>query len=234
MRVAIFRPEEYADGTVELFEREGFDVFHTPMIEIVDENAEIGNADFTIITSQTSARIALEKGFVRGKVIAIGPKTGEVLKKAGFDVLMPSKYDSETLFREFRGVLSGRAVNLLRSDKGDPVLLKLSEVCDLREYILYRIVPACGERQRNAVREIVEGRVDAVVFSSRMIVRAFMENAKAGDMAERAVKKLNEIVTIAIGPPTADELSKFGVSARIPEEYTFDGVLNLLKALRRT
>ncbi|WP_457590478.1 uroporphyrinogen-III synthase [Geoglobus sp.] len=234
MRVAVFRPADYAKETVELFQKEGFDVLHVPMIGIVEEAAEVEDADFTIVTSQTSARIAVEKNLLRGWVIAIGPKTAEVMVNSGFDVLMPSRYDSKTLFHEFRSMLAGSRVNLLRSDKGDPVLLKLSEVCDLREYVLYRIVPAYGERQRNAVREIVEGQVDAVVFSSRMIVKAFMENARAEGIKDEAVGRLNEIVTVAIGPPSADELSKFGVSAVTPVKYTFDGVLELLKKLRRT
>ncbi|NOY11176.1 MAG: uroporphyrinogen-III synthase [Archaeoglobi archaeon] len=231
MRVAIFRPDEYARETAKLLEREGFQVLHAPMIEVEEQDVEVEDADFTIITSQTSARIALRRGLVRGKVVAIGPKTAELLRER-YEVAMPSKYDSSTLYREFRDVLAGKRVNLLRSDKGDPVLLKLSEVCDLREYVLYRIVPAFGERQRKAVEEVASGRVDAAVFSSRMIVRAFMENAKRAGLLEKVVKRLNEIVSVAIGPPTADELSKYGISAEMPEEYTFEGVIALLRSLR--
>ncbi len=234
MRVAFFRPSEYAEDTARLFRQEGFQVFHVPMIRIEELAASVGDADFTIITSQTSAKIAVRDRLIRGDVIAIGPKTAEVLRRAGFDVRIPSRYDSSTVFREFRDVVAGKTVNLLRSDRGDPVLLKLSEVCDLNEYVLYRIVPARGVEQRRAVREVVGGRIDAVVFSSRMIVRAFMENAESEGLTGEAVDALNRMVTVAIGPPTADELSKYGVRSRVPERYTFEGVLGLLRELRRT
>ncbi|MBE8538849.1 uroporphyrinogen-III synthase [Geoglobus acetivorans] len=229
MRVAVFRPEEYLSRTVDLLRSQGYDVLAVPMIGIEENDVCVRDADFTIITSQTAARIALRKNLLRGTVIAIGPKTKEAL---GRECLLPSKYDSKTLYEEFREIVAGKKVNLLRSDKGDPVLNNLSEVCDLEEYQLYRIVPLKGAMQKEAVREIAEGRVDAVIFSSSMIAESFMENARETNLFEKVIERLSSIVTVAIGPPTAGKLQSFGVRALIPEEYTLDGVISLLKRLQ--
>ncbi len=234
MRVGIFRPEMYRDETVKLFERRGFSVFFTPMIEVQELEVDVGDADYTIITSQTAAKIALKKDLIRGKVIAIGSKTGKVLEKMGYEVFLPSTYSSKSLFQEFRSLLKGKRVNLLRSNKGDPVLKKLSEFCSLKEFNLYRILLLHGEEQKKAVREITEGLVDAVVFSSRMIVESFFENSKSIGIYDSAVKRLLEIPVIAIGSPTAEKLAEHSISPFIPEEYTFEGVLRLLEKLRST
>lgn len=230
MKVAIFRPLDYIDDTRKLLEDLGFEVLAVPMIGIERNNIQVRDADYTIITSQTSARIALQENLLRGKIIAIGPKTAEVL---GMECLIPSKYDSKTLYEEFKDRLAGKKVNLIRSDKGDPVLNRLAEICDFVEYQIYRIIPLEGEEQRKAVREVAEGRVDAVVFSSSMIVASFMRNAELEGVLLDVVNRLNSILTVAIGPPTAKKLEEYGVKAVMPEEYTMDGVIRLLKAMQR-
>ena len=228
MKVAIFRPKEYVRETEEKLRKAGFDVVSTPMIEIREKPTEVRDADYTIVTSRTAAKIAVKRGLIRGDVIAIGPKTAKVLKS--YNVLIPSKYDSTTLYREFREILRNKRVNVLRSDKGSKILLNLSEICDLKEFQLYEILKVKNERTRKIVREIAERRVDAAVFSSRMIVESFMENAEDIGISEVA-KSLNEIKTIAIGPPTREKLKEFGVNALMPKKYDFDGVIELLSSI---
>jgi len=228
MKVAIFRPKEYVRETEEKLRKAGFDVVSTPMIEIREKPTEVRDADYTIVTSRTAAKIAVKRGLIRGDVIAIGPKTAKVLKS--YNVLIPSKYDSFTLYREFREILRNKRVNVLRSDKGSKILLNLSEICDLKEFQLYEILKVKNERTRKIVREIAERRVDAAVFSSRMIVESFMENAEDIGISEVA-KSLNEIKTIAIGPPTREKLKEFGVNALMPKKYDFDGVIELLSSI---
>ena len=228
MKVAIFRPKEYVRETEEKLRKAGFDVVSTPMIEIREKPTEVRDADYTIVTSRTAAKIAVKRGLIRGDVIAIGPKTAGILRS--YNVLIPSKYDSFTLYREFREILRNKRVNVLRSDKGSKILLNLSEICDLKEFQLYEILKVKNERTRKIVREIAERRVDAAVFSSRMIVESFMENAEDIGISEVA-KSLNEIKTIAIGPPTREKLKEFGVNALMPKKYDFDGVIELLSSI---
>ncbi len=228
MKVAFFSPKNSAEDVIEEVKKFGFTPIHVPMVEIVErEINDVRDADYTIITSKTAAKIAVKRNLVRGKVIAIGEKTAKILEE--YNPVLPSRYDSKTLYEDFEDLLKGKKVNLLRSDKGDEILLKLSEICDLKEYVLYEIKPIVGEEQKSIVRRIVEKEVDAVIFSSRLIVRSFFENAKACGVYDEVVKRLNEIKTVALGKPSWEELKKFGVNAIFPEKYTFSEALKLIR-----
>ncbi len=233
MRVLSFRPEEYSSETIEKMKKHGFEAVNVPMVEIVVKDVQVRDADFTIVTSQTSARISAEKSLLRGNVIAIGPKTAQIIRKHGYDVRIPSKFDSETLYSEFRDELRGNKVNLLRSDKGDPVLYKLSEFCDLKEYILYRIEILREKEQKEIVRKVFEREFDALIFTSSMIVEGFMANLNEVFGGTKSISELQNTLVIAIGPPTARKLEKYGIEPLISESYTMDGIIELLKGLQR-
>jgi uroporphyrinogen-III synthase len=238
-KVALFRPAEYLEETRRIMEEKGFEVLATPFIGAkVDEGAlsELGrlDAEVLIITSQTAASILLNRVpgiFQSREVIAIGKKTAGVLERAGVKPRTPPKFDSASIYAHFREELRGRKIAILRSDRGNEVLLKLRKVAEVQEIQIYRIVKLKGEKQKKAVLAVVNKEVNAAVFSSRMMVQAFMEVAEEAGMGDKAIKALNEIVTIAIGPPTRDELRSYGVEALMPEEYTFDGVVDLLENL---
>ena len=93
--------------------------------------------------------------------------------------------------------------------------------------MLYDIEFEWGDEQERILREM---DFDAIVFSSRMIVRSFFELANV--MGIDVVKELRKKIVIAIGPPTREELLKYGVNALMPEEWTFEGVLKLLKGIK--
>lgn len=237
VRVAVFRPEEHLNETVKKFRMEGFEVIAAPLLKTVIDKGGIDKLrsidfDTAIITSRTAAKIALENVRLEGKkVIAIGKKTAEVLNAAGIEAETPSKFDSKSIVEEFAKKLVGKVV-ILRSDKGDPVLLKLADYANVEEVTLYTIEEEHGKKQTEVLEKIVSGEVDVVVFSSRMMVHSFMELAKKSGMFDAVKKKLGEITVIAIGPPTARTLEGYGIKSVMPKEYTFDGVLELLKEMK--
>jgi len=226
MKVAILRPRHFSDETVEMFRREGFEVIAVPFIKIAPRNFDLNLKDFDVIviTSRTSARILVERGFYHDNVIAIGSKTAEELRKAGINAKIPKKFDSKTIYEEFKGFLRDKKVAILRSNKGNKVLLEFPNV---KEIVLYDIEFEWGDEQERILREM---DFDAIVFSSRMIVRSFFELANV--MGIDVVKELRKKIVIAIGPPTREELLKYGVNALMPEEWTFEGVLKLLKGIK--
>jgi len=241
MKVALLRPEEYVEESVNLLTSAGFDVIVAPFLKIVknDEGVEklktLNDFDAVIITSQTAAKIVAQNSpeILTGKrIIAIGKKTAGVLSKIGVKPDLPSKFDSATLYHEFADKLRGKRVLILRSDKGDPILLKLAEVADIEEIALYRIEKEWGDKQKELINHVAQENIDAVIFSSSMMVRSFMELAHSMGILEDVKKVLNTIHTIAIGPPTKRVLEEYGVIAIIPDEYTFDGVLKLLIDLK--
>ncbi|MFN3384668.1 MAG: uroporphyrinogen-III synthase [Archaeoglobaceae archaeon] len=228
MRVLILRPAELLEKTVETFRKAGIEAYGCPFVSLQYEEFEVPKHDFTIVTSQNSAREIVKKGLKLGKVIAIGKKTAEILKNAGYDVLVPKRYESSAIVEEFRELLRGKRVVAIRSDKGSDALRKISEFADYSEVFAYRIVKLNGEEQRKEIEKLKSGFYEAVVFSSRMIAESFFENCDA-----ECLEKLREIKLIAIGTPTAEFLGSRGLKALVPDEFTFDGVLRLIKSIER-
>ena len=231
MKVAILRPKEYIMETIELFKRAGFEVIAIPFIKIVlnkesiNRIADLNKFDVVIVTSQTSARILVEHGFRHDNVIAIGKKTAEILRKAKINPKIPSKFDSRTLYNEFKDKLKGLKVAIVRSDKGDPILLNFP--AKVEEIILYKIKSENGKIQREFIKSM---DFDVIIFSSRMIARSFIDLAT--DLNIDIREKLKNKIVIAIGPPTKRILEKYGIYTLMPDEYTFEGILRLLMELK--
>ncbi len=224
MRVLILRPQELLAETVRLLRENGFEAYGCPFIKLSYNEFEVPEHDYAIITSQNAARAVVERGIKLNKVIAIGRKTAEVLEKAGYTVLKPTKFDSKTLYFEFSEELRGKKVVALRSNAGSDVLRKLAEIADFTEVEVYRIEKLHGEEQEREIERVRSGFYDVIVFSSSMIAESFLEMCP-----ENALQRLT---LVAIGPPTAKVLENHGFKALVPEEYTFDGILQLLKSLR--
>ncbi|MEM0330959.1 MAG: uroporphyrinogen-III synthase [Archaeoglobaceae archaeon] len=227
MRVLILRPAELLSETVEMFRKAGIEAYGCPFVALQYENFQVPPHDFAIVTSQNSAREIAKRGIKLEKVIAIGKKTAEILKNAGYEVLVPKRFESGAIVEEFKELLKGKRVVAIRSDQGSDVLRRISEFADYSEVFAYRIVKLKGEEQKKEIEKVKSGFYDAIVFSSRMIAESFLDNCD-----EECIKKLCKMVLIAIGTPTAEFLEKRGLSAIIPDEFTFEGIKKLIKALK--
>ncbi len=223
MRVLILRPEELLSQTLERLRSSGFEAHGCPFIKLNYLDFEVPEHDVAIVTSQNAARILMERGVELKTAIAIGKRTAEILKAK--KVLLPSRFDSKSVYHEFKDFLAGKRVVAFRSDKGSEVLKRLAEICDFRDVEVYRIEKLQGEEQMREIKKVKRGYYDAVVFSSSMIARSFLELCD-----ERCIAALKKILVVAIGPPTAKVLAEYGIRAEVPEEYTFDGVIELLKS----
>ncbi len=238
-KVGILRPAEYLKQTLELLSSAGFEAFGVPFLRIerLDFKPDDFGFEYAIVTSQTAAKIILStppllNRVKKANVISIGPSTAEILERGGVKCRIPDKFDSKTLYEEFVDEVAGRKVAVFRSNKGDPVLLKLAEVAEVVEYALYTIEYEHGREQKEFLKKLASGSpLDFLVFSSRMTVRSFFELAERMGVLDEVRESLKRITVVAIGPPTRDELGKFGIAASVPEEYTFRGVLDLIKAI---
>jgi len=234
VRVAILRPKDYLAEVSERLRREGFEVVAVPFLKVVPNEegirkiCKLKDFDAVIVTSRTSARILIEHEFKHDYVIAIGKKTAEILRSAGINPKIPSKFDSKTLYEEFKDELMSKRVAIVRSDRGDPVLLKLP---DVEEIVLYRIEFEHGEEQKKLIDSM---DFDIIVFSSSMMVKSFFELAKEMDKFDEVLERLKRKIVVAIGPPTKKTLESYGIQALMPDEYSFDGVIKLLKTVRHS
>ncbi len=225
MRVLLLRAEEQLKETLRKFRKEGFDAYGVPFVQIKPLPFTVPDHDYAVVTSQNAAKLIVERGIELGKVVAIGRKTAEVLERAGFEVLTPSRFDSETLVNEFGEMLRGKRVVAIRSNAGSVVLRRLSEISRFVEVRAYEILPLRGERQIRAVQSAANGFFDATVLSSSMIARNFLDLSV--EMGYNAMKTW----FVAIGPPTARVVRSFGYEPLMPKEWTFESIIELLKKL---
>jgi uroporphyrinogen-III synthase len=238
MKVAVLRPEQYIEDTLKLFRNLDLDIVPVPFIEIktersgIEKMGDLEKFDVVIITSQTSAKIAVKfrEKLKRARIIAIGKRTAKILSDAGLKPEIPDKFDSKTVYEKYKESLRGKRVILLRSDKGDPILMKLSEVAEVDEIVLYRIEEKWGKEQEDLIRQIAGKDIDMVIFSSSMMVRSFFNLAEKMGRLDEVLRSLKEMDVVAIGPPTARMLENYNVKAEMPEEYTFDGIVKILQS----
>lgn len=238
MKVAVLRPQEYIQQTLDLFPA---DVKVTPVpflrIKVNEEGIEklknLNHFDVAVVTSQTAARIITDYLHILKdkRVIAIGKKTASVLSQSGIKAEIPEKFDSQTVYNQYKDELTNHRVILLRSNKGDPILLKLNDVAQVEEVVLYSIEEEWAEEQKELLKSVRDKELDAVIFSSSMMVKSFMGLAEEMDILRDLLESLNQMWVIAIGPPTANILKEYGLEAKMPTEYTFDGIVKLLSAI---
>ena len=195
--VAIMRPVRYEHDSIQICQKAGFDVISAPMIEILDKRDEYfdgfvsrilaGQSDIVIFTSANGIDHTLDKvpgrdAFItalnRITTIAIGPKTREAAQEQGIEIsFMPESYSSEGLVEVIRNDVRGKVVDIARSSHGAPVLVEgLKAVgAEVFETQVYEIAsPARDGAQDELIQAIVDKTVDAMVFTSSMMVWNFL------------------------------------------------------------
>ncbi|MCL7415218.1 MAG: uroporphyrinogen-III synthase [ANME-2 cluster archaeon] len=254
-KVAIMRPVRYEQDSMQICKQAGFDVISAPMIEILDKKDEYfdgfisrvlaGRSDIVIFTSANGIDLTLDKvpdrntfitALNRLTTIAIGPKTREAAVEQGIEIsFMPESYSSEGLVDAISKDVQGKLVDIARSSHGAPVLVEglKSTGAEVFETQVYEIArPARSKAQEELIRGIVEQTVDAVVFTSSMMVQYFLEMASEVGQRDQVIEMLNGegMVVAAIGHPTANTLNRYKIQVNIiSNEYTFNALINKVK-----
>lgn len=245
--IAIMRPAGYLASSVKLAESMGFKTITAPMIDVVDKTdpefrvfaSRIleGEADYVIFTSANGVEFTLLKlnmvdEFIeqlnKTRVAAIGPKTKEALLKNGIRVdIVPESYSSDGLVEKFSGI-EGAVIEIARSSYGAPELVRglIEKGAVVHETQVYQIIRPEDERHIRLMEHALSGRIDIFAFTSSMMVRNFMSLADEMKKKDDTIRIMNEKTVAAIGKPTADTLTGFGITVRImPEKYTFEELL---------
>ncbi|KAF5412454.1 MAG: uroporphyrinogen-III synthase [Candidatus Methanocomedens sp.] len=255
LTVAIMRPVRYEQDSIQLCQKAGFDVISAPMIEILDKKDEYfdgfvsrilaGQSDIVIFTSANGIDHTLDKvpgrdAFItalnRITTIAIGPKTREAALEQGIEIsFMPESYSSEGLVETIRNNVRGKVVDIARSSHGAPVLVEGLKAAgaEVFETQVYEIAaPARDSAQEELIQAIIDKTVDAVVFTSSMMVRNFLEMASQMGCKDEVIRMLNDsgIVVAAIGHPTSNTLNMNKIQVNIiSNEYTFNALIKEVK-----
>jgi uroporphyrinogen III methyltransferase/synthase len=165
-------------------------------------------------------------------VCAIGPSTADRLIASGVkpDVVIP-EYRVESISEAIasRGPLEGQNILIVRPDHlrdvlADDLAERGAAVTDL---VAYRTAAESADSPvvQDLYRALLDGRIDAVMFTSPTAVRRF-----ATVMGEEHVADLlGRTVVAAIGPVTAAAAGERGIhSAVVPDTYTVAGLVSAL------
>jgi uroporphyrinogen-III synthase len=226
--VAVFRPD---DGRLETaaatLDDLGVEALGDPMLAVEPTGAEPrADADYTVLTSTTGARLAADAGWEPGDgtLCAIGETTAETLREAEYRVgIVPAEFSSQGLVDRLVGEVEGDRVEVARSDHGSAVLLDGLEAAGayVHETVLYRLVRPAGSGE--SPERAAAGTLDAALFTSSLTVDHFLDAADERGARDAAVAGLETAVVGAIGQPTAETAEDAGIAVDVvPGQADFE------------
>jgi len=250
LRVVVTRPEGQAQELCSRLRALGAEPILFPTIAIAPPEAggpldqaiaRLPDYDWVIFTSvngvdhfwarlvevsRSSGADGQDELSIRARVAAIGPATAEALRQRGAPVhLIPAEYRAEAILDEI-GDVAGQRILLPRADIARPALadgLRAAgaQVDDVSAYRTVRGEPPA------AAFDALRAGVDVVIFTSSSTVRHFVSLTQGLDFGSPLIA--------CIGPVTAATAREVGLRVDVvAKEYTVDGLLEALKALRGT
>ncbi|MDN7012405.1 uroporphyrinogen-III synthase [Methanoculleus sp. FWC-SCC3] len=219
MKIAITRLENKAAGDRALCATYGHDCYTvSPLradmrpdrIDTFVEAVHRGEFDCLFFSSALPAAVVGPKLERWPRVIAIGPKTAEVLRGFGIEAeVLPSFYSRD--FVPYLGDwLRGRTVGIPRADVPNPGLLDAIAAAGgtVREERVYALVPTGAELALDGA--------DAAIFTSAMSYR------------EARWRPRDDLLLVAIGDITADAMRAGGHPPTVVGDGSLAGTLEAL------
>jgi len=237
VRVAVFRPDdERMSAAVELLDSLGATPIPDPMLAVEPTGTVPGDNDsgsgsdpaVVVLTSKTGVELLADAGWSPGDatLACIGPKTAAAARDAGWTAdLVPEEYSSTGLVAALDGDIGGKRVEVARSDHGSDTLIDglTAAGAAVHETVLYRLTRPEGAGQ-SAVLAAGDD-LDAACFTSSLTVENFLEAAAERGVREEAITGLNRAVVGAIGKPTRETATDYGIRVDVvPENATFEAL----------
>jgi len=246
--IAITRHEYDAREFSQLVSRHGGRTIALPTLELVPKGpapAELllkklkrKKYDYCAFMSAQAANILIN---IAGKrvatalrstmVIAVGPKTKQVLRQIGVKVrLMPTNFSSQGLADLLSAMdPKGKRIIIPRSGAANKTAAKLLEDLGMvvEEVPLYTVRSGAVTFAWKEFSDLLwQKKVSAVVFTSASSVNSFFEILAKVSAATPQLDDVTKVVSI--GPFTTKELEKRKVKCFESEEHTIMGTLDLV------
>src|SRR5437899_7826252 len=255
--IAITRSKEDSEEFMRLINNAKARAISLPTIELVSKGEGIvdeflhsikeEDPDFSVFMSSKAVKLLfdtarkvskydkLQLAVANTSVIAVGPKTKAALETEGIRVAhMPNRFSSVGVGEVFTRLnAEGKKVIVPRSGASTPFLAQLLEKIGLKvkEVYLYDVRSHQNLSQWTEFKGLfANNKVDAIVFTSESSIRAFCDIIQADIEKQTLNKILKKCTLVAIGPFTADELTKFGLQSIIANIHTVPGAVETIKS----
>lgn len=250
-RILVTRARPQVGEFVERIAQLGGEAVAFPVIQITRPKRQdlldqairnLSQFDWIIFTSVNGVKFFFErlyelKGDVASisqvRLAAVGPKTAQKLREKGFFVeVLPSEYYAEALIEALRPLIKpGEHILLPRSNIARKVLPEeLKKMgCHVTDVDAYD-TRSNTENANDIIRQLSEGAIHVIAFTSSSQVTNFMEILKSADLD--IDKLLKPVKLVAIGPITAQTGENLGISMdAIAKEYTIEGLVEVIQTL---
>jgi uroporphyrinogen-III synthase len=234
MNILITRPIEQSITFINKLSKNGFSPFLLPLIEITPLEFSLNNYnfDYIIFTSQNSCKFFINylKNFDLEKtnIVAIGTKTSYYLKNKGIKVdLIPNEYSSDGL----KELFARRNIN------NKKILIPGSSIRD-------RNFEDFCKKNNNSVTAIDIYTTNPIIYQHNYIdnfineyaievITLFSPSAAQALLDQFDYLSASSITYICIGNKTSKYLKEKGLNSLYPDEFTEDGILDILIRLQR-
>ena len=244
LRIVVTRAVDQAGGFSARLKAAGAEVIEFPTIETVPPESwgrldsalgRLNEFDYVVFTSVNALRFFLGRLGDLGqgtdalpglKIVAVGPQTAREVKASGLKVdVIPREYKAEGVIEALSGLdLRGKRFLYPRAEVAREVLPeRLREMgAEVEVAVAYRTV--APKIDPSKIKELFNGGVSAVTFTSSSTVKNFMEI-----VGEGASGYLKGVCVASIGPVTAKTCEEMGVAVSVvPKDYTVDALLESL------
>lgn len=239
MLLAVTRPRERAEETVELLRSKGFEPLIVPGLRLVpreekEVREEIGRIEdyhWLLVTSAFGAEL-MHKYYGEGlnelSIAVVGKKTEETFSRLGVRVdLVPGEFKAERLAEELlKQGIRGKRILLARASAGRKLLVERLSLAEVRDVVLYDSLPPREGPLQEMKEKALSGELKGAIFTSSLSAKNIL--ARIGD--KKFIKALNNITVVAIAPATRKALQEWGLERVImPEVYSVESCLNLME-----
>lgn len=228
MRVAVTRPQVDGERTAAALEALGHEVLVAPLMRIEPVAADLaGTWSAIVITSANAMHATTPFADKRLPVFAVGDRSAEAARQAGFTEVISANGDIKDLVRLVVSHSAGAKAPLLYlagEDRSDDLVARLATQGITAEMkVVYRTVADAFPPVLAAALE--SGDVDAVLHFSRRSAELFVAGARSAGVADPALDVRHLCLSAQVAEPLAGA-GRIAVAAR-PEEAA---LLALLRA----
>ncbi|MCS3924386.1 uroporphyrinogen-III synthase [Methanosalsum natronophilum] len=232
MKVAITRLKEKNENgsSAKIFDQFGYSVLLVPTIKSVEPKdtssldqlislTEKNEIDYLLFTSSLGVQYFFKRCRHLSKnvqILCVGPKTAIKVQEYGYNTDTLPSYASEHFARYLEGKIDGKNIGIARANVPNKRLITSLESMggNVFEGICYELIPI----NHNLEKMINNKEIDAVVFTS----------SKSFQCLDISNIDLKSIITVSIGPKTANTMISKGFSPDIIGNGTLESCATAL------